>query len=88
MSLIGKLNNDILIQTICNNFMELLEVNPTNNVASPIEQVIKCILTVDEFKSSLSKLIANTENNISTLWRNNDFFKKAYVFSLRLQKKY
>ncbi|XP_055309300.1 augmin complex subunit dgt3 [Sitodiplosis mosellana] len=77
MNMIGKLSDTTSVQTVCNGFMELLEVNPNVYDASTVEQAIKCIITVDEFKSSITKLIQNTENNITTLWRNNDFFKKA-----------
>ncbi|XP_031636892.1 augmin complex subunit dgt3 [Contarinia nasturtii] len=77
MNMIGKLNDDALVQCYCNQFMELLQVNQNGYTGSVIEQVIKCILSVDEFRSSVSQLIQNTENNIYTLWRNHDFFKKA-----------
>lgn len=79
--MIGKLSNETLIQTVCNGFMELLDVNSDVCEASTDEQVIKCILTVDGFKSSITKLIENTENSITMLWRDNEFFKRAYDFS-------
>lgn len=75
--MIGKLTDDVLIQTVCTNFMDLLNVNPNDYEASTIEQIIKCVITVDEFKSSIEKLIQNTGNNIFTLWRNMEFFQKA-----------
>lgn len=83
--MIGKLSNETLLQMVCDCFMELLDVNSNVDAASTNEQVIKCILTVDEFESSITKLIENMENNITTLWRDNAFFKRAYDFSFLLK---
>lgn len=77
MNMIGRLNDDALVQCYCNQFMELLQVDQNGYTGSSTEQIIKCILSVDEFRSSISRLIQNTENNIYTLWHNHDFFKKA-----------
>lgn len=77
MNVISKLNDDSLVQGYCNHCMELLQVNQNSCTGSAMEQIIKCISSVVEFKLNISRFIHNTENNISLLWNNTNFFKKT-----------
>lgn len=77
MNMIGKLNDDSLIQCYCNHFMGMLQMNEQDLTDTSVEQIIKSILTVDEFKSSISTFIQNAGNDNSSFWHNDDFFKKA-----------
>lgn len=76
MNAIGRLNDDNLVQYYCNQIMDLLQVNIQDYAGSSMEQIIKCILSVDEFKMSFIRLVNISAMSMSSL-RNNEFFKKA-----------
>lgn len=75
--MIGKLSDDSMIHCYCNCLMELLHVNQNGFEGSLIEKVFKCIFTVDEFRTSISKYIESTDDDIHAIWNKFEFFKKA-----------
>lgn len=77
MNSIGKLNGDTFVLEFCKQLMDMLQMNQKNYDESAIEQIIKCILTVDEFKSSISTFIQSMGNDFNSILNNHDFFSKA-----------
>lgn len=57
--------------------MEILHINLKGYDASLTEKSIKCILTVDEFKSSVSKYIEEIDSDLNSIFSDHGFFDEA-----------
>lgn len=77
MNAIGKLNNDAVINSYCDAIVDLLQVNVPEYRGNGIERIIKCILSVDEFKSKVSQQVESLKTKPSSIWIEYEFFKKA-----------
>lgn len=80
MNTMVRHNNDAVTSGYCNHFMEALRVNLQEFASTGIEGIIKCILSVHEFKSSVLKVVENTFMSMSSLHQNYELFEKSYVF--------
>lgn len=77
MNTMVRHKNDAVTSGYCNHFMEMLRVNLQDFASAGIEGIIKCILSVHEFKSSISKIVENTFMSMSSLYQNYEHFEKS-----------
>lgn len=75
--MLGKLSDESLVQCYCNYFMEILHINLKEYDASINEKIIKSILTVEEFKSSVFKYIEEIDSDINSIFNDHDFFNEV-----------
>lgn len=74
LNMIKKLGDDSMIQCYCNQFGELLQVYSGDLCNIGVDEFIKCILSMDEFKSNIFKRFRNAAHNLSPIFKTHDFF--------------
>lgn len=74
MNAMAKLNDDAFTACYCKYFLDSLQIKVHDEAIKNLEEIIACIASIDEFKSSISKLM---NSSAASSQRNNAFYDRV-----------